>query len=153
MNNKQEKQSERNRRYRLNNKEKIKHIQDSYYANNRDTRILNATNWRIKNKEKSLATRRSYMKTPKGRLNSIKASAKTRNIKYELSDDKALELLQKCCTYCGGVDSVGLDRLDSLIGYTESNSQPCCSLCNYMKRAYPEKMFIDQCIKIAHYHS
>jgi hypothetical protein len=142
-----------NRRYRENNKEKIKQIQDSYYKNNRDKRILNATNWRLNNKEKALETRRKYIKTPKGRLNSIKASAKTRKIEFNISDELALEILNNNCYYCGDKIVVGIDRLDNSLGYLETNIVACCEMCNYMKRIYTKEQFIIQCKKITINHS
>jgi len=93
------------------------------------------------------------MKTPKGRLNSIKASAKTRKIDYLIEDSFALEILTNKCYYCLGEDSIGIDRLDSKEGYTVDNVAPCCTLCNYMKNIFSKDMFIEQCKKISANHS
>lgn len=144
-----QKQAEWNKKYRLENPEKIKEIQDAYYKEHREKRILNATNWRLKNKEKALETRRLYIKTPKGRLNSTKSSARTRKIEYHLKDEEALTILNQKCFYCGSSDSVGIDRMDSFKGYTLDNSTACCSMCNYMKNVYTKEQFIGQCVKIA----
>lgn len=150
---KKQSQSERNRRYRENHKDLIKKIQKEYYDNNREKRIKNAQKWVANNKEKALQTRRQYMKTPEGRLNSIKASANTRKIEFNLTKEQALDILHKNCFYCGVNENIGIDRIDNNIGYTPSNSRACCSICNYMKRIYSEKIFIEQCIKIAQNHS
>jgi len=144
-----QKQAEQNKKYRLENPEKIKEIQDAYYKEHREARIINATNWVKNNKEKALQTRRLYMKTPKGRLNSTKSSARTRKIEYSLEDWEALYILNQKCHYCDSSDPVGIDRRDSSKGYTVYNSVACCSMCNYMKNVYTEEQFIGQCIKIA----
>jgi len=121
-----QKQADHNRLYRLNNKDKIKQIQDAYYQEHRKDRILNAQKWVANNKEKALQTRRLYMKTPNGRLNSIKSSAKTRGIEYHLSDEEALSILGQNCFYCDGKESIGIDRVDSSKGYATDNTHACC---------------------------
>lgn len=148
-----QKQADQNKKYRLENPEKIKEIQDAYYKEHREARILNATNWVKNNKEKALETRRLYMKTPKGRLNSTKSSARTRKIEYRLKDEEALSILNQRCFYCNSSDPVGIDRMDSSKGYTLDNSTACCSMCNYMKNVYTKEMFINQCIVIAKNHN
>ena len=144
--------SERGKKYRAENVEFIRKIQKDYYDSHREDRIKNAQNWVLNNKERALQTRREYMKTPKGRLTSIKGSAGTRGIEYNLLDEFALSLLSKKCHYCNGVDKVGIDRLDSDVGYLESNSVACCAMCNYMKNIYTEQQFIAQCNKISQNH-
>jgi hypothetical protein len=42
----------------------------------------------------------------------------------------------------------GLDRIDSAIGYIESNVYTCCGNCNYMKNNYTYKEFMDKCLLI-----
>jgi len=42
----------------------------------------------------------------------------------------------------------GIDRLNSSLGYTTTNSVPCCSTCNYMKRCLGEKEFFAHITKI-----
>ena len=138
-----------NRLYRQKNKEKIKALQDDYYQKHRLERIENARNWTKRNKDRALLTRREYMKTPQGRLTSIKGSAKTRKIEYFLQDDIAISIMEQPCFYCGSKDSIGIDRIDSDIGYTDKNCVPCCSMCNYMKKDFPQKEFIERCMMIA----
>lgn len=134
--------------YRENNKEKLKKLQDDYYKKNRLKRIENATNWRLNNQEKQLETRRKYQTTPRGRLNSIKSSAKTRKIPYLITDSEALIILNNKCYYCGNYDKIGIDRIDSSIGYKINNCVPCCEICNYMKNTYSRDVFLEQCKKI-----
>jgi hypothetical protein len=146
-------QKEYNKKYQLENKERIKELQDEYYAKHREERIKNARQWYLNNREKALATRRKAMKTPLGRLLSIRSSAKTRGIEYLLLDDEAIEIMSSPCFYCGKDVPTGIDRVDSSIGYTNDNSVSCCSMCNYMKRTYEKEEFIEQCRLISRNHS
>lgn len=53
-------------------------------------------------------------------------------------------LVALACTYCGGVlnpSGVGLDRVDSTLGYTASNVLPCCRDCNALKARHTEAFF------------
>lgn len=144
-----EKQDAYNKKYQLKNKEKIKKMQADYYAKNRQARIDNARNWYLKNHDKALEKQRANMKTPKGRLSSIKSSARTRKIDFLITDDEAKEIMNNPCFYCGDSVPVGIDRIDSNLGYTLKNSAPCCSMCNYMKKDFNQSDFIAQCKKIA----
>jgi len=142
-----------NAKYRKNNAEKIKKLQDDYYAKNRKKRITSARNWAINNKEQALSTRRKYIKTCRGKLTAVKGSAKTRGINFSLSDKQAFRLLEQPCFYCGDSEKKGIDRIDSKIGYTIKNCVSCCDICNYMKRISSQEDFISQCDKISQYHS
>jgi hypothetical protein len=146
-----EKQKEYNKMYRQKNPELIKKIQKEYYDKHRDKRIKNAQNWQKQNKEKALETRRAYMSTTKGRLNSVKASANTRKIVFELTDEQAISIMEKPCHYCGENSKIGIDRIDSDKNYTLDNSLPCCAMCNKMKNTYSKNDFISQCKKIAYF--
>ena len=58
------------------------------------------------------------------------------------------------CVYCGDIDSkIGIDRVDNSLGYTEENSAPCCSKCNYMKKDMNFKQFIEHVKKIQAFNS
>lgn len=137
------------KKYQLENKEKIKQMQKDYYDKNRQARIQNARQWYLKNKDRVNEIRRSNMKTPSGRLRSIKSSAKTRKIEYLLTDKEAIEIMTNPCFYCGDNIPVGIDRIDSNVGYVKDNCVPCCSTCNYMKKDFQQSDFIQQCKKIA----
>ena len=142
-----------NKLYRESNKEKVKRIQKDYYDKHRLKRIQDATNWRLNNKDKQLKTRQSYLNTPRGRLNSIKASANTRNISFSLSEEQAINIMTNKCYYCGATEKIGIDRVDSKFGYLIDNCLPCCSMCNYMKNIFTKEQFISQCKKVAELHS
>ena len=47
---------------------------------------------------------------------------------------------------------LGIDRLDSSLGYTPDNCVPSCSLCNYMKNSFKVDIFLNKILDIAIYH-
>lgn len=75
---------------------------------------------------------------------------------WELSVDEFSSLVSSDCYYCGSGPSNlyheprnngdfaynGLDRLDSLKGYTLDNVVPCCWTCNRMKSKMPLDNFL-----------
>ncbi len=84
------------------------------------------------------------------RINHYKANARSRGLKYDLSDDFAERLMRSRCHYCGAVPSMksrrsaargadvpqlfnGIDRVDNALGYVVENVVPCCPTCNHMK--------------------
>jgi len=75
------------------------------------------------------------------RLSGTKSHVKKRGLEWGLADDMALQLMNRPCHYCGGVDTVykrnicGIDRVDNSKGYIEGNVVPCCKDCNYKKSA------------------
>jgi len=54
------------------------------------------------------------------------------------------QLVWEDCVYCGakpsnecrGFKYNGLDRVDNTVGYTRSNTVPCCARCNGIKGKY-----------------
>lgn len=79
---------------------------------------------------------------------SYKRHAIRRGFCWELSRMFVENLINKNCYYCGsepmnikktknslgeGLLYSGIDRIDSLKGYTENNVVPCCKICNYAK--------------------
>ena len=79
--------------------------------------------------------------------------ASSRNLSFELSKAEFSEITSSKCYYCGAPPISGVDRLDSSLGYTRSNTVACCSLCNRAKKDYPEKEFIHMCIRVASRHA
>ncbi len=81
-----------------------------------------------------------------------KKSIKRRaDLLWLLDYDYFMEALwNKPCYYCGShIQSVGIDRIDSLKSYEIGNVVPCCHVCNSMKMALSQSVFIEQCKKIA----
>ena len=76
-------------------------------------------------------------------------NAKTHNIEWSLSSEYAISLMESPCHYCdippsriirkphcaGEFKCNGIDRKDNAIGYTRENSVPCCTPCNFKKKA------------------
>lgn len=79
-----------------------------------------------------------------------KANARKRGIDFKISSDFFAELVSKPCHYCGGFSKDrnkksrgnGVDRIDSKLGYYDSNCVPCCATCNFVKNSMPYKDFI-----------
>lgn len=92
-----------------------------------------------------------------------KSSAKFRKLDWSLSKLQFRELTKRSCQFCGIDPSTeycahrtkkgnptgngvyvcnGIDRLDSLLGYTIENSVPCCTKCNYAKRSMSFDEFV-----------
>lgn len=51
-----------------------------------------------------------------------------------LSMEERIQLWTSPCYLCGQTYAMGIDRNDSSKGYTPTNVQSCCRLCNYMKK-------------------
>jgi len=91
-----------------------------------------------------------------GRYSQYKKSADKRNIKFELTKEDFLNIINKKCTYCGVSDITyykitgagGVDRVDSNLDYTIDNCTSCCGMCNQMKLNYTKEQFLNQCVKI-----
>lgn len=107
-------------------------------------------------------------------LKSYKGNAKSRGYEFILSDIEFTKLIKDNCYYCNAIppmkqlsrtnqtmhwtneyasnmkiEAHGIDRIDNNLGYTLNNCVTCCTQCNYMKRAYSQQEFIEQCIRIA----
>lgn len=85
-----------------------------------------------------------------------KFSAILRKINFELIKEAFYEKCKECCYLCGKENTKthqnGLDRIDSSIGYIETNIQSCCGSCNYMKNNYSLESFLEKCTLIALNH-
>lgn len=70
-----------------------------------------------------------------------------RGISWEIPISDFVNYWGRPCHYCGGDmgDRIGLDRLDSTKSYHPSNVQPCCWICNMMKRTMGYEEFIRRC--------
>lgn len=78
-----------------------------------------------------------YMRTSHGRYNSLKTSARDRNLELNIKETDFVALIEKPCHYCGaslgGFTGSGLDRLDNSKGYVYGNVVPCCKYCNRVR--------------------
>jgi hypothetical protein len=97
-----------------------------------------------------------------------KQDARTRRRVFTLTKEQFRELTSGCCHYCGIEPARkstnitlkdysakeswndyyynGIDRLDSLAGYTIGNCVPCCRRCNYAKSDMPYDEFLEHIV-------
>lgn len=82
----------------------------------------------------------------------MKSNAKRREIEFSLTIEQ-YNSLPKECYYCGTKEDIGVDRLNSDLGYTQENCVPCCPKCNYTKREIltPEEM-LEAIKSLKHYN-
>lgn len=87
---------------------------------------------------------------------SYKKRSQLKNMPFELTKLKFIELVTTNCYYCDilnkGIlkDSTtkfsegfnGIDRKNNSLGYIESNCVSCCKICNYLKSSYNEDEFL-----------
>lgn len=99
-------------------------------------------------KEKGLFTDK-WEETPKGRYSKYKSGAKRRQLEFKLTLNQFKKYWRQPCHYCGdSIRTIGLDRIDSSIGYNIDNIVPCCPKCNWMKMTQGYDEFIEHCKKI-----
>lgn len=78
-----------------------------------------------------------------------------RKIDFKLTLNEFEKLVTQKCFYCGqNGDSqsscktknkfCGLDRVKNDIGYISTNIVTCCKTCNYLKRDFSEKIFLNK---------
>ena len=138
--------------YRKHSKEKIKEYNKRYY---KERPHYKKRPPRIKLpkhiiKERHTKYLKEYAQTFRGRLNSYKKGAKARSLTFELTEKQFKTFWKQPCFYCGDeIKTVGLDRMDSNIGYSMDNVVACCSVCNKMKMCLSANKFIKQCKKVA----
>jgi len=75
----------------------------------------------------------------------------TRNIEFDITKNEFNDIIKNKCFYCGNTNNkqtIGLDRIDSNIGYNRYNLVACCSICNLMKNKFPLDMFYSKIVKI-----
>lgn len=88
-------------------------------------------------------------KTPRGRYSTYKKKAKFKEISWSLSQDDFYKMWNKPCSYClRDIDGIGVDRIDSNIGYQADNVTPCCGRCNAGKMNHSVASFADLIEKI-----
>lgn len=105
-------------------------------------------------KECHSLTRSMYDQTIKGRYVTYKSGAKKRGFIFTISLDEFISFWDKDCFYCGDkIKGIGLDRVDSTMGYEINNVVSCCKKCNMMKATSTYSNFINQCKKIVERHN
>lgn len=147
------------KQYREKNKEKIAAKRRQYREKNREKLININKQYREKNKEKIATQRKQYREKNKDRIknyrtdpryafSTYRTGAKKKGLEFSICLNFFIDMIKKPCTYCGVVGAMGIDRIDSNIGYIETNCAPCCSKCNYMKLDYTFNEFKEHIKKI-----
>ncbi len=77
----------------------------------------------------------------------IQKGALMRGISFEITYREYLKYFEKACAYCG-IKAIGIDRIDSIIGYRKDNIVTCCGICNMMKATLEREAFIIHCKRI-----
>jgi hypothetical protein len=123
--------------YRENNKFTLKNKKRKYYLNNR---------------EKILKSNADYRTSLNYKFISYKNSAKRRGIEWGLTKEEFEKYWNINCSYCNDeISTIGIDRLNPLLGYRSDNITSCCSLCNTIKMDLPLNNFKEHIIKIFHH--
>ena len=95
-------------------------------------------------------------------INMYKGNAQTKNLEFNLGDDYLIEMFGNNCHYCGCKPSRetkykrvngqfiwnGIDRINNNLGYTEENTVPCCTKCNYKKYTDNQEDFLEWIKKV-----
>jgi hypothetical protein len=94
---------------------------------------------------------KAYRDTPKAQWKIYQDGANKRGLLFEFTFEEFTNAFwQKPCAYCGEkLRTVGVDRVDNALGYTVTNTVPCCSTCNFMKLKTSREEFIRKCGQIA----
>ena len=87
---------------------------------------------------------------PNRRFKIYQWSAINRGHQFSLTFDNFMTFWKKPCTYGGcEIETIGLDRVDSSIGYTLENTVSCCAIHNKTKNNLSKECFIEACRKVA----
>lgn len=138
--------------YGAENKDKIKKRQANYFENNREE-ILAKNKEKYHNSEprrlKTIRRTTKNGKTFNGRFSTYRSSARVRNVNFNLSKDQFKTFWQQPCSYCHSeIETIGIDRVDSSLGYSMDNCVPCCAYCNYIKNALSTEAFFIHVSKV-----
>lgn len=129
------------RRWERNNPDKVKSYRQKTYQKYRHNYIKQGVKRNIERRKKS----------PSFWFFKYRSGAKTRGFDFQLSLEDFERLWNKNCFYCNDIiPTIGLDRVDSKVGYLPTNIVPCCRICNTMKMALPKDIFLAHCKKIVY---
>ena len=99
------------------------------YAKNREKRNQHLRQRRIDNPVRTL-------------LRDSLRSDRKRGIENDLTVEFIANEVAKTCSYCGGSNLVGLDRIDNDKGHTQANVVPACIRCNYTRKDMPHAAWL-----------
>lgn len=133
-----EKRDTQNIQWSKNNPEKVKVIKDNFSKNH-----PGITKKYLKD----------YQVTLKGKYRTMKNGGLKRNYEVMITFEDFTKIVSNPCAYCGENEKrIGVDRIDNSKGYTLENSNPCCTICNMMKKTMTVSEFISH-IKKIHNHN
>lgn len=93
-----------------------------------------------------------FFRTVRGKYISYRKEAKRRGIPFKLSVDEFKTFWNGVCSYCGSViDTIGIDRINSNVGYVIDNCVASCYRCNTMKLDMTEEEWFSHMKKILTY--
>lgn len=113
--------------------------------------------WYEKNKEHVKSYMDIYSQTLTRIVGTYLSSSKAKKLPQG-SDTSVKELIASLitqpCFYCGYFNKdeekyIGVDRINSEIGYTKENCVSCCTICNYMKNSMDVASFLRKVREIA----
>lgn len=81
--------------------------------------------------------------------NMYKIKAKTRGLSFSLDHGQFAELISQPCHYCGVNVRIGVDRIESNVGYMPNNCVPACTACNMSKNKYSMESFYRMAVAVA----
>lgn len=138
------------KKWQKENRESISKKQKIYQEKNREKIKKDKAKYYIENKESKLAYEKLYKQTASGRFCTYKSSAKERNLEFSITLEQFAEFWNKPCGYCGEeIETIGIDRIDNVKGYTLENIISCCETCNRMKLAMTQEQFFKKCVQIS----
>lgn len=77
--------------------------------------------------------------------------ANKKSIPFQLTVQEFELVCSGRCCYCGSGNKIGVDRIDSSLGYTTDNVQSCCGTCNWMKQSTRHEDFLRHIEKVYKY--
>lgn len=103
-------------------------------------------------RERSRNFKAENLLNPNMHYKQVMDSASKRMIQFNISLELFTEIVKKPCVYCeyyNEFESNGIDRINSSIGYIESNIVSCCENCNRSKGELSVEDFEDYILRIA----
>jgi hypothetical protein len=92
---------------------------------------------------------KQYRQCPARKLASYKSSAKQRGIHWDLSKEQFLSFWRQDCYHCRDpIPSIGIDRVDSNLGYSLENCVACCTQCNLSKLDHTEDEWLTHMLRV-----
>lgn len=115
---------------------------------------MNRKRRKDRQEERSVSQSRGRNKIPgtHPKYKSYISRARGKGLPFELTEDQFISIINQPCTYCGGLSGT-IDRIDSSIGYTESNVCPACWPCNRIKYTDSVQQMLDHVLRICQHNN